>query len=950
MADTTSSVVNASGITSERNSFTTNQYGSDAVKGILSNVSIPSVSDLISWRSVLPSSDKAYWLSDSGSSNSLSWQAYANTNNTTSSNDLRVSGELNGSQYDDTLVAKGPYAWSQNYNLNNYTASAGGSWDLDRATTVCLDEYRTSAQFINNGDTFYNNFNLKSSGVDAGGRPYASTTIRNMYLDGGNRIFAYVKNNRIVQAKPGDVIPAGTVCMYCFQFWQHQLVDPSNFAASSSSWIGFARASSTITVQGYIETRSVYGLSKFYAKDTPIIGSTLTAGSYGVRPSMDIDTSKIAFLRESTSGTSLTTVNTLTDGNPTSTACNGSTYKAVVKDTDTTISAALANAVTDKGAVTVSGSTVKVPWGATKITIPVTSTNANYLSALVDTANESTLYGEVAEAGSDSVTLDVTNLVNNKLAGSKAEVSLYSEQANAQGTSDTISSKPISFTLQVDYGTEHTLTYDAAGGTGATLPSAKTYKAGTTITSFDGSTLVNEGNTFSCWKAIWTNEDKTDHVAFIKAGEPFTIPDADVTLTALYGGIDIAKETSTDGTYTYTITFNTDGGVFTDGSTTKSQKLGMTDTISNPGNPKKSGWGFDGWKLTEGTGAENPIGSNPTGNAVYTAQWKEAYTITWDAGAGTFSDGSVTKTEQVTPGDKALGVGEPTRSDDWVFTGWKDTSGTTITPGTTVPADDATYTAQWEEVKGFWLAPAGASNPTQGIVQTNSQIKAAATDIASKGTSSTYYSTYRTYMTNDTYHLYTMLTDGTYLEARIVQVGPHDSDGSGLTFQAVHSLPMAYQMNTSDSNSGGWAQMSLRTSMNSGTIYNLFDTNFTSQLKSVTKVSAIGGASTSTTTTSDKLWIMSYSELTGQTTLEYKTQSEGSQYAYWIGKSASDDTALGRTRAGGGPSGIFSAGEWWERSTEPGGTTTFMNVRKGEGLTYYRIAYRALAVIPCFSF
>ena len=42
MTDTTSSAVTAGNITSTKNSFTTNQYGSDAAKGILSNVSIRS--------------------------------------------------------------------------------------------------------------------------------------------------------------------------------------------------------------------------------------------------------------------------------------------------------------------------------------------------------------------------------------------------------------------------------------------------------------------------------------------------------------------------------------------------------------------------------------------------------------------------------------------------------------------------------------------------------------------------------------------------------------------------------------------------------------------------------------------------------------------------------------------------------------------------------------------
>ena len=852
MADITSSAVTAGNITSTKNSFTTNQYGSDAAKGILSNVSIPSLSDLNSWRWALPSSDKAYWLSDTGSSNSLSWQAYANADNTTSSNDLRVSGELNGSRYENTLVAHGSYAWAQNYNLNNYTIPAGSAtWDPSVGYSYAIDSYWTSRQWLYKGDVIYNNPDLKDSGTDANGRVNASTTITTTIgRVSGSKVCAYVKDGRLVQVRKGDVIPAGTVCMYYFSLLENWLAYPDPFYDHATGetgmpglMVGFLRTPYQFEAQSFTETYAIPGLANWHDQEITITGSTLTAGSYGVRPSMDIDTSKIAFLRESTSGTSLTTASTITN-DPTSAAFSGPTYKAVVESSDTTISATLNGATTDKGAVTVSGSIVKVPWGATKITIPVTSTNANYLSALVNTSRDTTLYGEVAEANSNSITLDITNLVNNKLVGSKAEVSLYSEQANASGTSDTISSKPVSFTLQMDYGAEHTLTYDAAGGTGTTLPSATVYKAGTIITAFDGSTLVNNGNPFSRYLASWTEEDGTAKTALVKAGEPFTIPDADITFTALYSGIEGSKDTSTEGTYTYTITFDADGGTFSDGTSTKSQEKAKSETISDPGTPTLSGYAFKGWKLTDGIGPDDPIGSNPTGHA--------------------------------------------------------------------------TYTAQWEEVKVFWLAPAGASDPTSGIVQTDTQIKAAATDIASKGTSSSYYSTYNTYMTNDTYHLYTKLTDGTYLEARIVQVGPHDGDGSGLTFQAVHSLPTAYAMNTTSSNSGGWASMPLRTSMNSGTIYNLFDTNFTSQLKSVTKASAIGDAFTSTTTTSDKLWIMSYSELTG---VAYRGQTEGSQYTYWSGRVTNPDgdnpvlAGMGNTRAGGKPSGVYAAGEWWERSS-----------------------------------
>ncbi len=87
---------------------------------------------------------------------------------------------------------------------------------------------------------------------------------------------------------------------------------------------------------------------------------------------------------------------------------------------------------------------------------------------------------------------------------------------------------------------------------------------------------------------------------------------------------------------------------------------------------------------------------------------------------------------------------------------------------------------------------------------------------------------YKGYMIADNVHLYTTYNDvnattevDKYAEFRIIQVGEHASalkgatvdgnvltqdlmDGSTLTFHAVHSLPTAYPMNSTDTNEGRW--------------------------------------------------------------------------------------------------------------------------------------------------
>ena len=296
--------------------------------------------------------------------------------------------------------------------------------------------------------------------------------------------------------------------------------------------------------------------------------------------------------------------------------------------------------------------------------------------------------------------------------------------------------------------------------------------------------------------------------------------------------------------------------------------------------------------------------------------------------------------------------------------------------------------AQWASLEdSYWIAPARsmttsnssvqASNPNykspkEGIAKSRSQIQADVKKIAA-GDSAT-IAEYTAYMKNDNYHLYTKVGSGTsdndYAEFRIINVGSHDGDGSALTFQAVSALGesmMNFNRLTAD---GGWGAADLRTSMNSGDIYKRFASKFTSDIMPVAKTSLVANTgwsfATSQSTTFDKLWLPSYSEMfsdassTGETRDAHDAQYayEGSQYAYYaqMGLKGSDRNAALRQlscyRDGSSDSGKDAT---WLRTTKLSSTNRFARI-DADGLGSYNSnpesseSYQHIMYAPCFSF
>ena len=184
---------------------------------------------------------------------------------------------------------------------------------------------------------------------------------------------------------------------------------------------------------------------------------------------------------------------------------------------------------------------------------------------------------------------------------------------------------------------QYTQTFDANGGEG-----------GASLTQDYGSSLAappvtREGYTFIGWSP----------------NVPATIPSTDATYVALWR------------INQYTITFDAAGG---EGGTSVVQDYGSSLTAPTV---TREGYTFIGWSPTVPT-------TVPAANATYTAQWQiNQYTITFDAAGG---EGGASLTQ-----DYGSSLTAPTVTrEGYTFVGWSPTV------PVTVPATNATYTAQWK--------------------------------------------------------------------------------------------------------------------------------------------------------------------------------------------------------------------------------------------------------------
>ena len=227
--------------------------------------------------------------------------------------------------------------------------------------------------------------------------------------------------------------------------------------------------------------------------------------------------------------------------------------------------------------------------------------------------------------------------------------------------------------------------------------------------------------------------------------------------------------------------------------------------------------------------------------------------------------------------------------------------------------------------------------------------EAVAKDIAKNGISSIAYAKAKAAMDAGT-KFSIKLMNGQTLEYRIIGIN-HDNlaDGSGkagLTFLTT-STTINARMNATDTNAGGWERSELRQKMNSGEIWNLMPSDLQSKVKSVKKLTNnVGGAdkNAAVTATSDKLFLLSYSEIvpTSYWASSYPwTSSEGTQYEAFKGKVTNNYSGNEILKIGS---------SWWERSVIPGTSNGFLYVYTyGDPSSSYS-ATSSGCVCPAFSF
>ena len=254
-------------------------------------------------------------------------------------------------------------------------------------------------------------------------------------------------------------------------------------------------------------------------------------------------------------------------------------------------------------------------------------------------------------------------------------------------------------TLTAAWQNTYRITFNTAGGsavkafmqvvnTEATLPDAPTK----TDYTFTG----------------WSDGTKT-----YQAGDKFTMPANDVTLTAQW--------TPT----IYNITYELNGGTATNPKsyTVESDNITLT-------NPTKTGHTFTGWSGTDLTGENNTtvtITAGSSGDRSFTAHWiPNVYTVTLNTNGGTIRAGDVT--------EYTYGVGAKlpvfVTKTGYNFAGWydnEDCKGKPVTEITTTDDGDLTFYAAW--VPATLTYPPALTQPENGSVTTSPKYPTAGSEV-----------------------------------------------------------------------------------------------------------------------------------------------------------------------------------------------------------------------------
>lgn len=216
---------------------------------------------------------------------------------------------------------------------------------------------------------------------------------------------------------------------------------------------------------------------------------------------------------------------------------------------------------------------------------------------------------------------------------------------------------PIKIYGTVEAITGYTVTYEDGGATSGSVPedASSPYDEGATVTVLGNTgSLARNGYEFNGW---------SDGVNTYSAGNTFTMPDENVTLTAQWTP------------NTYGITYHLNGASWASAySAPATYTVGTGATLPVAGNMTNTGYSFNGWKNNSGLTGDNitAIGTSDYGDKEFWAKWTEnTYTITYNAnGDGAGNVGDVTGSTSSTNGHYVTVADNGFALENHVFAGW----------------------------------------------------------------------------------------------------------------------------------------------------------------------------------------------------------------------------------------------------------------------------------------
>ena len=151
-----------------------------------------------------------------------------------------------------------------------------------------------------------------------------------------------------------------------------------------------------------------------------------------------------------------------------------------------------------------------------------------------------------------------------------------------------------------------------------------------------------------------------------------------------------------------------------------------------------------------------------------------------------------------------------------------------------------------------------------------------------------------------------------------------DGTAAPLTFQLHDCYEQEYNMNSTQTNSGGWVNCQMRKTRLPA-ILALMPEEVQSGIRAVNKRTSNGGTSSAITAATDKLFLLSEIEIFGSN--EFSLLGEGAQYDYY---KAGNSKVKKRNN---------SAVDWWERSPKSYNSERFCKVSIAGTSDYFRANY-----------